>query len=104
MRLDGRTVIVLVTTTDTEGCLFTTTTDVQVVLLTQTKLCNGVNPVSIIIILLVLRECRVIVQLTDIRGSITLLGVEVALLQQHGIVITIEELITLRLVCTSHLQ
>ena len=66
--------------------------------LAQTPLCNGIHPVGIVVVLLVLRECRIVVQLTDVRGSVVLFGVEVRLLQEHRVVVTAQHLIALRLI------
>ena len=102
--LDHRTGLIIETCTDTEQCLLTTTFYGNIVVLTETPLGNSLTPVGIVVILLVFRERRVVVQLRYIRCSIALLRVEVRLLQQHGVVVTIQELISLWLVCTSQLQ
>ena len=102
--LDHRTGLIIETCTDTEQRLLTTTFYGNIVVLTETPLGNSLTPVGIVVILLVFRERRVVVQLRNIRCSIALLRVEVRLLQQHGVVVTIQELISLRLVCTSQLQ
>ena len=88
------------TSGNTEGSLLTTTGYRQVVVLAQAKLGDGINPISIVVILFVFRISRVIVQLRNIRRLVTLLRIEVTFLQQHGVVIAIQQLVALRLMST----
>ena len=95
---DDGTRLVLVTGGDAEGSLLTTTREVQVVLMLSAELCHGVHPVGIVVPVLILRPCGVIVQLLDVRGGIGFLGrIVEGLLHQHGVAVTVEQLVALRL-------
>ena len=93
------------TATDTECSFFATTANSYVVVLAQTILSYSVTPIGVVVVLFILRECRVVVNLADIgRSSIILRRVEVCLFQQHCIVVTIQHLITFRLIGTREFQ
>ena len=94
----------VVTGTDTEEGFLTTTAYGNVVVLAESPLGDGVAPVGIVVVLLVFRERRVVVQFRDIGGGIALLRIEVTLLQQHGVVVTRQQIITLWLVGTCQFQ
>ena len=96
--LYDRTGLIVETARDTERSLLTTTGDGEEVVLTQTDLRDGVAPVGVVVILLILRERGVVVELTDVGRTVVLLRVEVCLLEQHGVVVTAEELVTLWLI------
>ena len=89
--LDDGTRLVVVTSGDTERGFLTTTRYGDVVVLSQTPLCDGVAPVGVVVELLVLRERRLVVDFVDVgRLVVVLLRVEVGLLQHHGVVVAIE--------------
>ena len=100
----------VVTGTDTEVCFLTTTTDGHIVVLAKTPLGDSVTPVGVVTILTPLGEVVSVVQVVDfrdallVRGVIILTGVEVGLFQHHGVVVTAEQVITLRLVGTREFQ
>ena len=64
--LDDGTRLMVITAGDAESGLLSTASDAKEMVLTQTPLCDGIHPVGIIIILFVLRERRVVVQLSDV--------------------------------------
>ena len=102
---DHGTGLMVVTQADTEGGLLTTTGHGDVVVLTQTVLCDGVAPVGVVVVLLVFGERRIVVDLTDVlTACIALCGVEVALLKHHGVVVTIEQCVALWLVGSGELE
>lgn len=77
--LDDRTCLVIETTTDTEGSFLTTSGYRDVMVLAQTGLLDCLDPVGIVVILLILREGRIIVDLLDsLRARIALCRVEVS--------------------------
>ena len=98
--LDDRARLVVETARDTERCLLASTGYREVVILAKAPLCHGIHPVGIIVILLVFRKCRIIVQLANVRGIVVLLWVEITFFQQHRIVITFQHFISLRLIST----
>ena len=94
----------VVTCTDTEEGFFTTTAYSDIVVLAETPLGDSITPVGIVVVLLVFRERRVVVQFRNVCGSITLLWVEVRLLQEHRVVVTIQKVISLWLIGASQFQ
>ena len=104
MLLNHTTCFIIKTTGYTERSLLTTTSYRNIVVLTKTKLCNGILPISIIVILLILRECWVIVDFWNISSTILLFRIKVSLLEQHCIVVTTQQFISLRLICTCETQ
>ena len=96
--LDDSTGLVVVGTGDTELCLLTTTRENECVVVSLTKLCNLVSPVGILIeVAEVHRTAAVIRDLDDVRSDVALRGVEVSLLEHHGVLISAEHLHTLGL-------
>ena len=98
------------TTTNTEGCLLTTTGNRYIVVLAQTGLGDCITPVGIVTVLAPLRESTSLVQIVDFRNTvlvrsvIILTRVEVFLLQHHRIVITTQQVVAGRLMGGSELQ
>ena len=96
--LNDRTGLMVVTSTDAEVSLLAATAQCKVVVLTPTRLLDFAQPVSIVVVHLILREAHVVVQLGDVTRSVAQLRIEVLFLQQHGILVTIQHLVALRLV------
>ena len=98
------------TATDTERSLLTTTRDGDVVVLAETRLGDGVTPVGIVAILSPLGKAARVVQIVDfgnsgsVRSGVVLTGVEVGLLQHHGVVVTTQQVIALGLMGGCELQ
>ena len=93
---NDRTRTLVVTGTDAEGCLVTTTRQVDIVAVLLTKLSHGINPVGIVRVVVVdVGHFRVVVQFRD--GGCRLVGVEVSLLEHHGVTVTIQHLVTIGL-------
>ena len=102
--LDDRTRLMVVAGSDAEVGLLTATAQSQVVFLAPAGLLHQLQPVGIVVIHLVLRERGVVVQLGDVTGLVTHGGVEVLLLQQHRVLVTVQHLVALRLVGTSQTE
>ena len=68
--LDDATCLMVETAGDTEGSLLTTTRYREIMVLAQTNLSDGILPVGIVVVLLILRECRVIVDFRNIGGHV----------------------------------
>ena len=70
--------------------------------MTETCLCHLVNPISILVeVIPSIWVSRIIVDFHDVTGSTAQTWVEVRLLQEHGELITIKEMVALRLSCAS---
>ena len=103
--LDDGTVLVVVTSRDTEVSLLTTTGDGQIVELCPTRLLNFLHPVGIVIPVLKLCPRAVVVDFVDVRGSgSTLRRIVVHLLQHHRVVVTIQQVVALWLPAGLHTQ
>ena len=89
---------------DTEYSLFTTTRDGETMALVPAGLGYCLHPVSIVVPVVVLSPTLVVVQLIDVAGIVVLCGIEVGLLQHHGVVITREEVIAIGLEGTGQFQ
>ena len=85
-----------VTTGDTEGSLLTTTRDVEVGLMLLTELLDFLHPVGVLVPVVGLcpRLSGDIVDLVDGRGGRSALcGVIELLLEHHGVVVTIQQVV-----------
>ena len=85
--------------TDAEMGFLTATRESEVVVLSPAHFLHFLQPVGVVVIHFIFRERGVVVQLLDVTGSITQLGVEIFLLQQHRILVAIEHLVAIGLVC-----
>ena len=91
----------VVTCSNTEVSLLTTTAQSNIVVLAPTRLFHGIYPVSIVVIHLILREftTRLVVDFVDIgTGTSLQVRIEIFLFQHHGVLVTIEEVHAFRLV------
>ena len=96
--LDDGTVLMVVTGRYAEVGLLTTTGDGQVVILAPSRLLYFVHPVGVVVPVLELSPRLVVVDLIDVRGSRgALCGVVVHFLQHHGVVVTVQQVVTLGL-------
>ena len=68
----------------------------------HTNLLHCIHPVRIIVVHIVLREGRIIVELPNVRSLIIETRIEIGLFHEHGIVVTIEHTYTIRLI--GHIQ
>ena len=103
--LDDGTSLVVKTATDAERCFLATATDGDIVVLAESPLCDGIAPVGVVVVLLILRECGVVIDFRHIgRGVVVLSGVEVRFLEQHRVVVAVEQFVTLGEVCAGKLQ
>ena len=95
--LDDGTRLVVVAARNTEGCLLTTTRNVHVGLMLLTELRNLLHPVGVLVPVVGLgpRLSGDVVNLVDGRGGrCTLRGVIELLLEHHGVVVTVQQVIT----------
>ena len=96
--LDDGTVLAVVTCRDAEVGLLTTTGDGQVVILVPASLQHFLHPVGIVVPVLKLCPRAVVVDLVDVRrGRGALRGIVVHLLEHHGVVVTVQQVVALRL-------
>ena len=88
----------LVTSRDTESSLLTTTCQVDSEVMHGTKFRNGIYPISIVVpVFPVGIAALIIVQLCNLCSTVGLLcRIVELLLHQHGVVITIQQFITIR--------
>ena len=100
--LDDGTGLVVVVAADAERCLLTTSGEVDTVVVGLSELCDFVNPVGILVVVGVV--CGVVLEvheLHDSRCHVALLGVEVCLLEHHGVSVTVEHLHAFGLPCSA---
>ena len=96
--LDDGTRLVVVTGRDAEVGLLATTGKRQVVVLAPAGLLHLLHPVGVVVPVLELSPRAVVVDLVDVgrcRGALG--GVVVHLLQHHGVVVTVQQVVTLGL-------
>ena len=83
----------VVTTGDTELSLFTTTLQADIVLVGLSELCNGVNPVGVLVKVGVVGGTVALVgELHDVGCEVALARVEVGFFHHHGVTVTVEHL------------
>ena len=71
----------VITSTDAEVGLFTTTAEREVMVLSQTGLLDSFQPVGVVVVHLVLREAGVVVELRNVAGRVAHGGVEILFLE-----------------------
>ena len=103
--LDDGTVLVVVAGRDTEVGLFTTTRDGQVVILAPTSLLHFLHPVGVVVPVFEFCPRAVVVDFVDVcRGGSALRRIVVHLLQHHRVVVTVQQVVALRLPVGLHTQ
>ena len=97
--LDDGARLVVVAGADAEVGLLTAAAQGQVVVLAPAGLLHQVQPVGVVIVHAPLGEAaRAVVNLVNVARSIAHAGVEVLLLQQHGVLVAIEQTVAVGLV------
>ena len=95
---DDGAALVVPATADAESGLVASAGEGEAVAVLHAQLLHGADPVGVVVELLVLTERGVVVELDDVASVVALLGIEVSLFKQHGVVVAVEHADALRLV------
>ena len=97
--LDYGTGLVVISEGRPETCLISSSRYRKIVVVCKTYLCHSIDPIGIVIVIFVLIGVpdRVIIECRNIAVCFVLIAIEIGLLHQHGIVVTVEHLDTLGL-------